>query len=293
MAGTTDATVARRQLSRRLRELREAVPMTQEQAAELMEWSVSKLSRIEKGQNGVRAMDVENMCNIYRRPDQADRLGALARAAKNRSWWHAYSDVIPEGFDVYIGLEPAADRFRWYESGLIPGIFQTADYARTLIRTDHPEDTADEIERRVQLRLTRQSLLTREDSPQRWHVVLDEAILHRPIGSPAIMLAQLERLLEVSELPNVTIRIVPFHIGMHTGVTAGSHVLLDFPNSADAQFAEATTVYVEGWTGALCIDQADVVARYERAFDGIARAALSSEDSRAMISKAVKEMNAK
>ena len=141
------------------------------------------------------------MCKIYAaRADLTEALMGLARETKARGWWHAYGDVIPEGFDVYIGLEEAASQLAWYESELVPGLLQTEDYARTLIQADNPGVDAEEISRRVHVRMARQPLIRRATAPLHLHVALNQGILRRPVGGPAIMSDQLGRLAEVSEL---------------------------------------------------------------------------------------------
>jgi transcriptional regulator with XRE-family HTH domain len=138
-AETTGSTMPRRQLGRYLRELRNRERLTVKAAAEKLEWSEAKIWRIETGQTSLRSLDVEAMCKIYAAPaDLTEALMGLARETKARGWWHAYGDVIPEGFDVYIGLEEAASQLAWYESELVPGLLQTEHYARTLIQADNP-----------------------------------------------------------------------------------------------------------------------------------------------------------
>ena len=155
---TTGSTVPRRQLGRYLRDLRQRQRLTVRSAADRLEWSEAKIWRIETGQTSLRSLDVEAMCKIYAAPaDLTEALMGLARETKARGWWHAYGDVIPEGFDVYIGLEEAASNISWYESELIPGLLQTERYARALIEADNPGVADEEITRRVQLRIERQT----------------------------------------------------------------------------------------------------------------------------------------
>lgn len=290
-SGANNSTVARRQLSRELKKLRMESGISAEDVADELGISLTTMSRIENGKTSVSVADAKAMCSLYGHPELADALAALAKASKTRSWYRAYSDVIPEWFDVYIGLEQVAASFRWYEAQLVPGILQTDAYARTVVRTDHPDDAGEDIDRRVQLRLKRQSLLTRRSSPPSWDIILDEAIVHRPIGGTQVMCQQLERLLEVADLPDVTLQIVPFYTGVHTGVTSGPFVLLDFPvDGAKGQPTEPTTVYVEGFTGALYSDEKDQVDKYQTAFEGIRRVALPPAETKAVIERAIEEM---
>ena len=207
--------MSRRQLGRYLRELRNQQRLTVRAAAGRLEWSEAKMWRIETGQTSLRSLDVEAMCKIYGAPaNLTEALMGLAKETKARGWWHAYGDVIPEGFDVYIGLEEAASQLAWYESELVPGLLQTEDYARTVIRADNPGVDEEEISRRIHVRMARQPLIRRATAPLHLQVALNEGILHRPVGGPKIMSGQLARLAEVSELPNVSLRVVPFSAGL-------------------------------------------------------------------------------
>jgi transcriptional regulator with XRE-family HTH domain len=288
--GVSGSTVPRRQLGRYLRELRNKARLNVKAAAEALEWSETKIWRIETGQTSLRSHDVETMCRIYGAGnDLASALMALAKETKAKGWWHSYGDVIPAWLDVYISLEEAATALSIYQSDLVPGLLQTEDYARILIRTDHPELTDDEIERRVQLRIERQALLTRVTDPPGVGVVLNESVVRRPIGGEKVMADQLAHLLEASELPNVAIRLVPFARGMHHGVSSGPFLMLEFPINGTGMPNEPTTVYVEGLAGALYLDKPHEVERYEQAFNHIQRASLSEAATKKFIAEAVKE----
>ena len=195
----TGSTVPRRQLGRYLRELRNRQRLTIRAAAGQLEWSEAKMWRIETGQTSLRSLDVEAMCKIYGAPaDLTQALMGLAKETKARGWWQAYGDVIPEGFDVYIGLEEAASQLAWYEQSWSPGILQTEGYARTLIEADNPDMGEEEISRRVHVRMARQPLIRRATAPVQLQVALNEAILRRPVGGPQIMAGQLDQLVQVS-----------------------------------------------------------------------------------------------
>jgi transcriptional regulator with XRE-family HTH domain len=287
---TTGSTVPRRQLGRHLRALRNEAKLTTKRAAQALEWSEPKLWRIETGQTQLRSLDVEAMCRIYGAPpDLTSALMGLARETKSRGWWVAYGDVIPEGFDLYIGLEEAAFQLSWYESELVPGLLQTDGYARTLISRDNPGVSSEEIDRRVQLRLSRQALLTRITSPLNAEVVLNEAVLRRPIGDPLVMVAQLRHLAEATTMPNVSIRVVPFSAGLHSGVMSGPFVILRFPPNGDGQDSEPPVVYVDGFTGALYLDKPNEFERYASAYSDITAAALDDLASRNLILQAAKD----
>src|SRR5882724_5746430 len=270
LEATTGSTVPRRQLGRHLRELRNRSRTTIKQAAVHLEWSEPKLWRIETGQTSLRSLDVEAMCRLYGAPpDLTQALMGLAKETKARGWWHAYGDVIPDGFNVYIGLEEAAAALDWYESELVPGLLQTENYARWVITADNPGVAEDEIDRRVNLRVARQDLLRRPAGQPDLRVVLNEAILRRPVGGPAIMAEQLRQLARVGDLQNVSLRVVPFSAGFHQGVLAGSFVILRFPANGDGRDSEPPTVYSDGFTGALYLDKPAEIDRYAPAFSAI------------------------
>jgi transcriptional regulator with XRE-family HTH domain len=289
--GLSGSTVPRRQLGRYLRDLRGQARLTVRAAAGALEWSEAKIWRIETGQTSMRSLDVEQMCRVYGAPaDLTESLMALAKETKARGWWLSYGDVIPEGFDIYIGLEEAAARLCWYEPELVPGLLQTEDYARTLITTDNPGVPEEEIERRVQLRIARQALLTRATAAPELNVVLNEAILRRPVGGRNVQADQLNRLVEVSKLPNVSIKVMPFDAGLHYGIMSGPFVLLEFPVNGNGQPSEPPTVYVDGFTGALFLDKEREINRYSGAFAAIWRTALDETATKEFITQAAREL---
>jgi transcriptional regulator with XRE-family HTH domain len=178
-------TVRRRRLAAELRRLREAARMTCEEVAEHLECSASKISRVETGRSSVSPRDVRDMLEVYGvDAQQRDSLVQLARDSRQKGWWHAYNDTLQPWFVTYVGLETAASEIRNFEVDLIPGLLQTADYARAVIRAGNINVTDEEIERGVALRMERQPLLTRDKPPQLW-AVIDEAALRRLVGGPA------------------------------------------------------------------------------------------------------------
>jgi hypothetical protein len=290
MADTsTGSTVPRRQLGRYLRDLRNVAGLTVRDAALSLEWSEAKMWRIETGQTSLRSLDVEAMCRIYgAQPDMTTALMSLAKETKARGWWQAYGDALPEWFDLYVGLEAAAARLSWYEQGLVPGLFQTDDYARALIRADHSDENDAEIDRRMRLRLGRQAILRRSVDPPVLQVVLDESVLRRPVGGARVMAAQLDRL--ASELPNVELRMVPFSAGIHPGMLAGSFTILRFPLNGSGEESEPPTVYAELFTGAVYLEKPSEIERYSGAFSGIRQQALDEASSRDLIRQAGEEL---
>jgi transcriptional regulator with XRE-family HTH domain len=289
--GVTGSTVPRRELGRRLRELRNRARLTVRAAAAALEWSDAKLWRIETGQTSLRALDAEAMCRIYgAEPELTEALMGLAKETKARGWWHSYGDVIPDWFDLYIGLEEAADTFHWYEAELVPGLLQTAEYARVLIETSKPDAGGDEVERKVHVRMARQSLLTRVTSPPTLDVILNESTLRRPVGGAVVMRRQIDRLIEASDLAALNLRIIPFSAGLHTGSWSGPFLIMHFGNYGEGRIGEPPTVYVEGLTGALYLDQPHEVEHHEHAFAQIWGAALNESESIKLMARISKEL---
>lgn len=293
--GAVGSTVARRQLGRELTSLRKAIPgMTQKDAAKRMEWSQAKLWRLENGKDDVIATsrDIRDLCALYRAsPARSAKIAATYEQTKVNGAWASKYGEIPEWFQLYVELEPAASRLREYHTELVTGVAQTRDYATAVVRTDVEGKGVSEevIVERVEIRLRRADLLTRESPPPpRFDVVLNESVIRRPVGGPAVMAAQLRHLAELMDLPNLSLRILPFSAGMHRGaLAAGSFVVLDFPVDA-----EPTTVYSEGLTGAAYLDDEDETAPYCWAFDGLTQASLDVAASRDLMITVSKEFEA-
>ena len=209
-------TVLRILLGAQLRRLREAKGITLEEAGHKIRASHSKMSRLELGRVGFKDRDVADLLTEYGVLDEKERdmLRALARQANAQGWWHVYSDIMANWFEAYVGLEEAAASVRTYEVQFVPGLLQTEDYARAVTMLGYADSPADEIERRVSLRMARQRLLEGEDPLHLWAVV-DEAALRRPLGGPAVMRGQIPHLIEVTAMPNVTLQVIPFHSGGH------------------------------------------------------------------------------
>jgi transcriptional regulator with XRE-family HTH domain len=287
----TGSTVPRRQLGRYLRDARNAAGLTIKDAARGLEWSETKIWRIESGQTSLRSFDVEVMCRVYRvEAEMAEALMGLAKETKSRGWWQAYGDAVPEWFDLYVGLEAAASKLFLYGQELVPGLFQTPSYARTLITADHPDESDEEADRRVNLRVARQALVRRTIDPPALQVALNESVLRRPVGGAAVMAEQLERLAEASQLPNVSLRVVPFAAGFHPGVLSGSFNILRFPLNGGGEESEPPTVYSDQYTGALYLDKPNEIDRYTVAYAGIWQHALDEEASRETIHQAAEAL---
>jgi transcriptional regulator with XRE-family HTH domain len=284
------STVPRRQLGRYLRQLREEAQITVKSAAEELEWSAPKIWRIESGATSMRALDVEAMCKIYGAPTEITQiLMGLAKETKAKGWWHSYGDAIPVWFELYVGLESAASRIRQYEPELITGSLQTEAYATEVFRIADPKMTDAEIERRVAVRLGRQDLLARTRPPvPHLDVVLTEAALRRPLTRAGAMSEQLLHINEMSDLPNVSVRVVPLSAKLHRGAMAGgSFVILDFPTNG--AHPEPSTVYSEGLTGALYLDKPEEIAAYNELWVDLAPSCLTEPQSKKLIAAIAKE----
>ncbi len=277
--GITGSTMPRRQLGRRLRDLRNRARMTTRVAAQRLEWSEAKIWRIETGQTSLRGLDVEAMCKIYGAPAElVAPLTALARETKARGWWTEYGDVIAEGFEVYIGLEEAAHRLSTYESELVPGLLQTEAYTRAILTAARPDMPAAEADRRVAVRAARQALLSRDAEPVRLDAVIGESLLHREIGGREVTRGQLEHLLALCDRPNIELRLVPNGSGYHDGLESGRFVLLEF-DSGTGDLPEPPVVYVETFTGSAYYDKDAEIDRYRSAFAGIKGVAVDARDA--------------
>lgn len=291
MADDMGSTVPRRQLGRALRDLRTEARITLDGAAEALYYSRQKIWRIESGLGAVRPLDVKGMCELYKAtPELSKALTALAAETKAKGWWHSYGDAVPDWFEMYVGLETAASRLRGYDESLIPGLLQTEAYARGVFQ--HRDDvSADELERFIRVRLERQGLLRRRlPKAPIFASMLAEALLFKQIGSAAVMAEQLRHLLALSELPNVSIRILPLSSGAHYGALAGTFMMLDFPLTTRTT-PEPSVVYSESLTGALYLDRPDELAAYEKVWASLDRLALDKQQSRHLLNKIITEVH--
>jgi transcriptional regulator with XRE-family HTH domain len=255
---TAGPTVRRILVGAQLRRLREDRGISRDDAGYVIRASGSKISRLELGRVSFKERDIADLLTFYGVEDteQREALLELARDANTPGWWHDYDDVLPTWFQTYVGLEEAAALIRSYEVQFVPGLLQTEDYARAVILAGRPELKADEVERRVGLRLERQKVLMRKAHPLQLWSVVDEAALRRPIGGVRVMKGQLQRLLETSELPNVTLQIMPFRFGGHSA-EGGAFSILRFPEPDLPD-----VVYVEQLVSGLYLDKREHVDRY-------------------------------
>ncbi|PYC71950.1 transcriptional regulator [Micromonospora arborensis] len=273
MTAMESPTFVRFQLGAQLRRVREEASVTAEQAADVIEVSASTLRRIEAGRVGIKAPALNALLDRYGVTDAElrDTLLSMAKTGKQRGWWAKYGD-LPSSYRQYIGLESAAEEVQNFETLVVPGLLQTADYARAMTSEDAFEPSPEAVERRVAVRMQRQELIT--SGKLRLVAVLDEAVLHRQIGGAAIMADQLTALLDASKRWNVTVQVIPFREGAYASMLTSFHIL----NFADGP----GVVYIEGLTGDLYAEGEDV-RRCTVVFNSLRAAAMSPTDSATMI----------
>ncbi|MFG2568271.1 helix-turn-helix domain-containing protein [Streptomyces sp. NPDC048567] len=278
-------TVGQVVLGKRLQELRERAGLSRDQAAKVLRVTAATVRRMETAEVALKIPYVQALLKAYGISDaENDAFVELAEEANRPGWWQRFHDVLPDWFSMYVSLEGAASLLRMYEPHFVPGLLQTEDYARTVMRTGAVGQTRPEdIERHVALRMERQSLLIRPDAPRLW-VVMDETVLRRPVGSVEIMRAQVDKLLEAATMPNVTLQIAEFSTGHHPG-TYGPFVLFRFavPELPDM-------VYSEYLTGAVYFDARPEVASYLEVMDRMAAQAATAQRTKELLRDFRKEL---
>jgi transcriptional regulator with XRE-family HTH domain len=280
----SNPTLRGRRLAVELLRHREASGLSREEAARQLEWSTSTIFRIETGRSRPQPGNVRALLDLYGvTGTERDGLIKLAREARQPGWWHSFRDVLPNPYEVYIGLEAGAASIRNFEPVVIPGLLQTPDYAREVFRSGPSELDRDAVERRVEVRLGRQTILSRDDRPRLW-AVIDEAAVRRAVGGAAVMRDQLRHLVDSATHGKTTIQVVPFVAGAHAG-TSGPFVILDFPEPTDP-----AVVYVETLAGDIYLEERADVSRYTLAFDRLLAAALHPDDSVRLIEQAISTM---
>ncbi|MEU9288759.1 helix-turn-helix transcriptional regulator [Streptomyces sp. NPDC048275] len=290
MAGDIEAAspaLCRLYLGIELRKLRKGRGLVGQQVATLTAWSPAKITRIESGSKPVEPMDVRVLCQLYEADaETASRLEGYAFVTKTKKdWWQSpqYRPVMRPGFDAFIGLEAIAAELHEYQSEFVPGLLQTEGYVRTLHATAYQRLPEDEVQRRIAMRLTRQEILTRKDRPLKLAAIVNEAVLRRVVGSPEVMERQLTHMLEVAQLPNVTLQVVPFSAGSHPCM-GGPFIVLEFPDPVIKPI-----VYLENLVTTAVTSKEDDVEWSESAFRNLAAMSLGHDESLSMIEKVRKE----
>ena len=277
-------TVRRRRLGAELRRLREAHSLKLEEVAERLGLAPSTLSRIETGKAPTKSAYLTAMLEMYQVSDPGARkvLVDMAREGHRKGWWSIYDDVLPSGFDIYVGLEAEASGLRSYETDVVHGLLQTTDYAVAVLRELRPRDSQEQIERVVDLRMERQRLLDQDPPLDLW-LIMDEGAIRRNIGGPAVMRNQLEHLIQASRWTNVTMQILAFEAGAHAGLI-GPFSILEFPERTDSDVA-----YTESVGGMIYLEKDREVRACAEAFDRMRATALSPAASVELIQKLAAE----
>ncbi|MFI7238951.1 helix-turn-helix domain-containing protein [Streptomyces cyaneofuscatus] len=272
--------VRRRKLGEELRSLRHASGLTSRDAARLLGWHQSKVSRIETGASGVSPEDVTRLLDVYAVRDGQLRalLEVLAGSAGGggSGWWHAYRGLIPPQYRDFISLESQAGTVRTLETSVVPGLLQTAGYARAVTRASLDGLPADHLDSLVEVRLTRQRVL-RAKPPLRFTAVLDEAVLHREVGGPEVMRDQLHHLTQVAQLPHVELQLLPFSVGGYVGLTC-PFVIFSFPNISDLD-----VVVLDHLTSSLYLERKEDLEAYSSAFRTLQAHALTPDRSMELV----------
>ncbi|MCJ1680774.1 helix-turn-helix domain-containing protein [Streptomyces sp. APSN-46.1] len=287
MPNVKPSTVLGRQLGDELRRLREAAGLTTAAAARAIDCTGGKISRIEHGHVPVRTPDLDALVEAYgvSDPETRERLGALARRANRRrreGWWHEYSSVLGDTYRDYIEMEDICDSIRTFQAQLVPGLLQTAEYGRAITVASRAWRTGEEIEQFVQVRLARQERLKGDGKLELW-AILAEGVLRQQVGGPTVMCDQLEHLADMAEQSNVTVQVLPFSRGAHSGMF-GPYLLMSFP-----QVSAQDLVLTETPTGNIWTEGESEVAQYRALFDDARTAALPPTESLGLIRRIAKE----
>jgi transcriptional regulator with XRE-family HTH domain len=279
MTASPSPTVRRKRLGIELRRLREQARLTCEDVGQRLDCSGTRISRMETGRISVRPGDVRELLEVYGvTGTEADSLVQLAREARRKGWWHTYGRALATWFEPYIGLEAEAVRLRDFQSMVLPGLLQTEDYARAVLRAAPSAGPTADIDRQVALRMQRQGVLSQAKPPGLW-VVLSESVLRVQVGGASVMQAQLSQLNEIAAQRNVTLQVLPFSTAAHVQPIS-PFTILEFADPADP-----TVVYLEHLTGSLLLENEEEVARYTVVFDHLRAEALGTAQSAGLIAQ--------
>lgn len=282
MVASSSPTALKRWIAYELRRLREASGHTRQEAAARLGRTVAQIGHLETGRNLPSAGDVEILLNWYGHPDRTEFFrDLLKRAKKGRDWWIGLADDLPDYFALFLGLEASAVQLQSYDGLVVPGLLQTAAYAKAIIRAGERSQPDHEVARRVELRMARQQLIERPDEPVQVWSVLDEAVLHRQVGGADVMREQLERLVKLAEWPNIDLQVLPVTAGAHAG-TEGTFTLLTFPPELHS---DPGVVYVETRVRGIYYEDPAEIQLYRQALTRLQVQALNPDESPAMIQR--------
>ncbi|MCM6773760.1 helix-turn-helix domain-containing protein [Nocardia sp. CDC159] len=277
--------VPRRQLGRLLRDLRQGAGLTIARVAELIECGTATVQRLETaGTQRIDLNELEAFCRVCGADDHTvEALRDFAQGGSEKGWFY--------NFELYLGLEAMVESLTMFAE-IMPGLLQTADYARFLFQVGHPDESPSQIERRVEMRMRRKRSIVRKGRPVRLDAVVDEMALRRVIGDRRIMRAQCRHLADMSTRPNITVRILPFSAGLPVGEVTGPLIIMDFGSRPGGEPLERSLVYVENYRGAMYYDDKDEVKAYRATHEAMVRAALCPDASRALLRQAAREYSA-
>ncbi|RAY13343.1 XRE family transcriptional regulator [Actinomadura craniellae] len=283
MTRRTSPTVRRRRLAAEMRKLRKESGKSREDAARFADIAPATVSRIEAATHAPKVADIMALCKFYGLDDErTEVLVTLARQSRQRGWWRKYTDTVPPWFEVYIGLEEEVAEIRSYQSEAVFGLFQTEAYARSILLADESV-SPDEGERRIEVRMKRQEILTNSDRPKLW-IIQSEASLRYEVGGRSVMREQLQHLAEISRSRSATIQILPFSVGAHPSMD-GAFDILSFPDRRDPD-----VVYLQYRQGSIYLEDSSEIDDYSQLFDQLIARALSPDESRSLINRIAGEM---
>jgi len=282
--GGRGVTARRIVLGAQLRRLRENADISRADAGYLIRASDSKVSRLELGRVAFKERDVADLLTMYgvTDPDERNAFLEMVRQANLPGWWRRYNDVTPSWFQDYIGLEESAARIQTYELQFVPGLLQLEPYARAVLTRGRPQYAPPDTERRISMRMKRQKLITGVNPPKLW-AIIDESVLHRPVGGRAVLREQIEHLLEMSRMPHITIQVVPMHLSGYAA--EGAFTILRF---GEAELPDV--VYVEHIGGAVYLDSPEEIELFARTLDRLAIDAETPDRSRQLMAKTLAEL---
>ncbi|MDL4813562.1 helix-turn-helix domain-containing protein [Actinomadura opuntiae] len=287
MPAANSPTVRQRRLRAEMRRSRAEAGLTQEQVAENLDWSLSKVIRIESGSVNISTTDLKALLALYRvADDRVAELVELARSARERAWWSGYRKILSPQYYELIGYESAASIVRQYENLILPGLLQTQEYAQEYIGGDLPPEQAGDVEPLVEVRMRRQEILERENPPLLLFI-LDEATVRRQIGGPRVMRNQLRHLVDLASRPHITIEVVPFSAGVYPGLR-GSFTILEFPAAEDDDVLHLESPGFMRVTR----DLQEAITSYRERFEELRKISLRPEGTAVLLNQLANEMDA-
>ena len=287
MVASSSPTVLKRYIALELRRLREAAGFKREQVAERLRCAVSHISHLETMRNLPKGPELEVLLDFYGAGERtAAFLDLVDAARKGRDWWIPFKDAAPEWFDLFLAMESSAVQIDSYDSMIVPGLFQTPAYAKAVIRAGEPELADAEVARRVELRMGRQDVLTRQPDPPIVWRVLDESVLYRPAGEPQVLVEQLEHLVKLTDLPMVTIQVLPLEVGVHAGIE-GTFTILTFPPELEG---DPGIAYTEARTKATYYEDRAEIMAYRNTLRRIQIHARTPEETRTLLVRRIEEL---